>query len=54
MINGFRCKETERLFNDQASRRFCSIERVARRKLEQRREEQYLQEQIYDVFSDEG
>jgi hypothetical protein len=27
---------------------------VARRKLEQRREEQYLQEQIYDVFSDEG
>ena len=34
MINGFRCKETERLFNDQASRRFCSIERVARRKLE--------------------
>ena len=34
MIESFRCRDTERLFNDQASRRFRSIERVARRKLE--------------------
>jgi len=34
VIKSFRCKDAERLFNDQASRRFRSIERVARRKLE--------------------
>ena len=34
MIESFRCRDTERLFNDRASRRFRSIERVARRKLE--------------------
>jgi toxin HigB-1 len=34
MIRSFRCKETEKLFNDQFSRRFAFIERIARRKLE--------------------
>ena len=34
MIKNFRCKETEKLFNDFASKKFRSIERVARRKLE--------------------
>ncbi len=34
MIRSFRCRETERLFNLQPSRRFRAIERVARRKLE--------------------
>lgn len=34
MIKSFRCKETEALFNDQLSRRFHLIERIARRKLE--------------------
>ena len=34
MIRSFRCRETEALFNDRPSRRFGSIERVARRKLE--------------------
>jgi len=33
-IKHFRCRETEKLFHDQMSRRFKSIERVARRKLE--------------------
>jgi toxin HigB-1 len=34
MIKGFRCKDTENLFQDEAVPRFQSIERVARRKLE--------------------
>ena len=34
MIKSFRCKHTEGLFDDRASRRFQRIERVARRKLE--------------------
>ena len=34
MIKSFRCKETEKLFNDESSRRFASIQRVVRRKLE--------------------
>lgn len=33
MIKSFRCKETARLFDDTAVRRFKTIERVARRKL---------------------
>ncbi|NOQ42104.1 MAG: hypothetical protein GQ563_06345 [Desulfuromusa sp.] len=33
MIKSFRCKETARLFEDTAVRRFKAIERVARRKL---------------------
>ena len=33
MIRSFRCKETERLYHRQRSRRFGNIERVARRKL---------------------
>jgi toxin HigB-1 len=34
MIRSFRCRDTEALFGDQPVRRFSSIERVARRKLE--------------------
>jgi toxin HigB-1 len=34
MIRSFRCRDTERLFNDLATKRFRSIERVARRRLE--------------------
>ena len=34
MIRSFRCRETEALFDDRPSRRFRTIERVARRKLE--------------------
>jgi proteic killer suppression protein len=34
MIKSFKCKETEKLFNDLESKRFKQIERVARRKLE--------------------
>lgn len=34
MITSFRCAETEALFHDRPSRRFRSIERLARRKLE--------------------
>ena len=34
MIQSFRCKETDALFNQRSTRRFQSIERVARRKLE--------------------
>jgi proteic killer suppression protein len=34
MIRSFRCRETERLANDEPARRFRSIERIARRKLE--------------------
>lgn len=34
MIRNFRCGETEKLFNDQSSKKFRAIERVARRKLE--------------------
>ena len=33
MIHTFSCQETESLFNSRASKRFKSIERVARRKL---------------------
>ncbi|MEQ1948026.1 MAG: type II toxin-antitoxin system RelE/ParE family toxin [Bryobacteraceae bacterium] len=33
MIRSFRCRETERLFQDQTIPRFRAIERVARRKL---------------------
>ena len=33
MIRSFHCRETERLFLDERSRKFVSIERVARRKL---------------------
>ena len=34
MIRGFACKETERLFNDESSRRLpTQIQRVSRRKL---------------------
>ena len=34
MIKGFRCKDTENLFQDESVLRFQNIERVARRKLE--------------------
>ena len=34
MIRTFRCKDTERLFNDIPVKRFRAIERAARRKLE--------------------
>jgi proteic killer suppression protein len=34
MIKSFRCKETEKLFNDISSRRFQNIQKAARRKLE--------------------
>jgi proteic killer suppression protein len=34
MIKSFRCKETEKLFNDENVGRFRNIERIARRKLE--------------------
>lgn len=34
MIRSFRCGATEKLFNDQPSKKFRAIERVARRKLE--------------------
>lgn len=34
MIKSFKCRETEKLFNDQLSRQFNNIERVARKKLE--------------------
>jgi len=34
MIRSFRCRDTERLANDEPVRRFAAIERVARRKLE--------------------
>ncbi len=33
MIHSFACKDTEKLFNSYAVRRFKAIERVARRKL---------------------
>ena len=33
MIRGFRCKETEKLFGRQRSRRFGGIQRIALRKL---------------------
>ena len=33
MIRGFRCKETEKVFQRQCSRKFGSIQRVALRKL---------------------
>jgi len=33
MIKSFRCRDTERLFDDNAVRRFRAIERGARRKL---------------------
>jgi len=33
VIRSFHCRETERLFLDERSRKFVSIERVARRKL---------------------
>ena len=33
MIRSFRCRDTERLFNDERTRRFHSVEDVARRKL---------------------
>src|SRR2546428_888128 len=34
MIRSFRCAETQRLFSDQASKKFHAIHRIARRKLE--------------------
>lgn len=34
MIGSFRCTETQRLFADQASKKFRTINRTARRKLE--------------------
>jgi len=34
VIKSFRCRETEKLFQDLDSRKFKNIERVARRKLE--------------------
>lgn len=34
MIKTFRCRDTEKLFNDLESRKFKNIERVVRRKLE--------------------
>ena len=34
MIKSFKCKDTERLFNDELCRGFRAIERAARRKLE--------------------
>lgn len=34
MIKSFRCRHTERLFNDRPSKRFGGIQRIARRKLE--------------------
>ncbi|MBI3665578.1 MAG: type II toxin-antitoxin system RelE/ParE family toxin [Acidobacteria bacterium] len=33
MIRSFRCKETERLFRRERSRKFVNVERIARRKL---------------------
>lgn len=33
MIKSFRCRDTERLFDDNPVRRFHAIERIARRKL---------------------
>ena len=35
MIRSFRCRETRKLFGDEMSRRFRSIEKTARRKLYQ-------------------
>jgi proteic killer suppression protein len=34
MLKSFRCKQTERLFNDESTGKFSSISKVARRKLE--------------------
>ncbi len=34
MIRSFRCAETQKLFADQASKKFRAIHRIARRKLE--------------------
>lgn len=34
MIKSFKCKDTERLFNDEAVRKWAAIERQARRKLQ--------------------
>ncbi len=34
MIQSFRCKETEKLFNDIYCKKFATIERVARKRLE--------------------
>jgi proteic killer suppression protein len=34
MIKSFRCRETEKLFNDRLSKQFSGFQRVARRKLE--------------------
>ncbi len=34
MIKSFKCKNTENLFNDRSVKKFRSIERIARRKLE--------------------
>ncbi len=34
MIKSFRCKDTEKLFNDAAVQRFNNFNRIARRKLE--------------------
>jgi proteic killer suppression protein len=33
MIKSFKCRDTERLFNDNTVKRFQAIERIARRKL---------------------
>ncbi len=44
MIKSFRCKDTERLFDDQPSRRFRAIEKVTRRKLEMLDAAENLQE----------
>ena len=34
MIRSFRCSETQKLFADQASKKFRALQRIARRKLE--------------------
>ena len=34
MIKSFNCKQTEKLFNDHPSKKFATINKVARRKLE--------------------
>lgn len=44
MIKSFRCSETRKLFNDQTSKRFRNIDRIARRKLEMLEAAQHLED----------
>ncbi|MEZ4752794.1 MAG: type II toxin-antitoxin system RelE/ParE family toxin [Bdellovibrionota bacterium] len=50
MIKSFKCKDTERLANDEYSKRFNSIEKVARRKLEMIQ----AAEKLFDLQSPPG